>query len=87
LSWTGLFAAIDHGFNPFAQNCPNADSDADGLTDLEELRHGTNPRKPDTDDAGNIIVTGHQTWIDSDIDADGWVLQERWSYDHADGHD
>ena len=39
-------------FNPFAPNDPNADSDGDGATDLDEAIHGTDPTNPDTDGDG-----------------------------------
>ncbi len=41
-----------YNFNPFLKNSASADSDSDGLTDIEEYRNGTNPRNADTDGDG-----------------------------------
>ncbi len=37
---------VSHGFDPGAWNDPDADTDEDGSTDLEEYRAGTDPTDP-----------------------------------------
>jgi Bacterial TSP3 repeat len=43
---------IAHGLNPYDPSDANLDPDGDGLTNLEEYRHGTDPHKADTDGDG-----------------------------------
>lgn len=41
-----------YGLKPLDPSDANEDPDGDGLTNLEEYRHGTDPRNPDTDQGG-----------------------------------
>ena len=41
-----------YSFNPFVKNSPTADSDSDGLSELQEFLNGTHPRNPDSDGDG-----------------------------------
>ena len=41
---------IAYGLNPSSSGDANLDPDGDGLTNLQEYQHGTNPIDPDTDD-------------------------------------
>lgn len=47
----GYFERL-YGLNPFDPTDADDDPDGDGLTNLEEYRHGTDPRNPDTDQGG-----------------------------------
>jgi hypothetical protein len=43
---------LAHGLNPYDPSDANLDPDGDGLTNLEEYRHRTDPHNPDTDGDG-----------------------------------
>jgi hypothetical protein len=43
---------IANNFNPLVNSDASADADSDGLTNLEEFQHGTDPRKADSDGDG-----------------------------------
>ena len=44
---------IAHGFDPNDPSVASADTDNDGLTNLQEFQLGTDPRNPDTDGDGD----------------------------------
>ena len=68
------FGDLTHG--------PNEDNDSDGLTNLQEYQHGTNPINPDTDGDGLFdgleVNTYHtdplQFDTDGDVMSDGWEV-------------
>jgi hypothetical protein len=57
-----------HGLNPLNAADANLDPDADGLTNLQEFQHGTNPNNPDTDgdgvSDGDEVAQGRNPKID-----------------------
>ena len=54
-------------------NLAQADSDGDGVTDGEELAHGTNPNKPDSDADG--FTDGEESIAHTDPLDDGETLK------------
>ncbi len=65
---------IAHGFDPNDPGVAAADTDGDGLTNLQEYQLGTDPRNPDTD--GDGIPDGMEVQLgtnplDPDTDHDG----------------
>jgi large repetitive protein len=65
---------IAHGFDPTDPGVAAADTDGDGLTNLQEYQLGTDPRNPDTD--GDGIPDGQEVQLgtnplDPDTDHDG----------------
>ena len=71
------------GFDPFDPSDADNDPDGDGLVNLDEYRHGTDPRNPDTDGGGVIDgdevekATNPLNAIDDPIDTDGDGLTDR----------
>jgi hypothetical protein len=64
---------IAHGFDPTDPGAAAADTDGDGLTNLQEYQLGTDPRNPDTD--GDGIPDGQEVQLgtnplDPDTDHD-----------------
>jgi hypothetical protein len=49
---------IAHGFDPNDTSVANADTDEDGLANLQEFQLGTDPRNPDTD--GDGVTDGQE---------------------------
>ena len=65
---------IAHGFNPNDPSVASADTDNDGLTNLQEFQLGTDPRNPDTD--GDGVSDGEEVKrgtnpLNPDTDGDG----------------
>ena len=65
---------IAHGFDPNDTSVANADTDGDGLTNLQEFQLGTDPRNPDTD--GDGVTDGEEVKrgtnpLNADTDGDG----------------
>lgn len=65
---------IAHGFDPNDPSVASADTDNDGLTNLQEFQAGTDPRNPDTD--GDGVSDGEEVRrgtnpLNSDTDGDG----------------
>jgi Carboxypeptidase regulatory-like domain/Bacterial TSP3 repeat/Bacterial Ig-like domain (group 2) len=65
---------IAHGFDPNDPSVANADTDGDGLTNLQEFQLGTDPRNPDTD--GDGVTDGEEVKrgtnpLSADTDGDG----------------
>jgi hypothetical protein len=65
---------IAHGFDPNDTSVANADTDGDGLTNLQEFQIGTDPRNPDTD--GDGVTDGEEVKrgtnpLNADTDGDG----------------
>ncbi len=60
------------------------DTDADGLSDGDEILLGTNPRKWDTDDDGLPDGLEHELGTDPlDADSDNDGISDGWEYDHG----
>ena len=74
---------VAHGLNPASSSDANFDADSDGLTNLEEFQHATNPNNGDFDGDGisdgdevNIYSTNPTVWdTDGDGIYDGWEVQ------------
>lgn len=65
---------IAHGFDPTDPGVAAADTDGDGLTNLQEYQLGTDPRNPDTDGDGipdGLEVQLGTNPLDPDTDHDG----------------
>ncbi|MFL6388274.1 MAG: carboxypeptidase regulatory-like domain-containing protein [Terriglobales bacterium] len=65
---------IAHGFDPNDPSVASADTDNDGLTNLQEFQAGTDPRNPDTD--GDGVLDGAEVKrgtnpLSADTDGDG----------------
>jgi hypothetical protein len=65
---------IAHGFDPNDPSVASADTDNDGLTNLQEFQAGTDPRNPDTD--GDGVLDGAEVQrgtnpLSADTDGDG----------------
>ena len=65
---------IAHGFDPNDPSVASADTDNDGLTNLQEFQLGTDPRNPDTD--GDGVLDGEEVKrgtnpLNADTDGDG----------------
>lgn len=65
---------IAHGFDPNDPSVASADTDNDGLTNLQEFQLGTDPRNPDTD--GDGVSDGEEVKrgtnpLSADTDGDG----------------
>jgi len=65
---------IAHGFDPNDPSVASADTDNDGLTNLQEFQAGTDPRNPDTD--GDGVSDGEEIKrgtnpLNADSDGDG----------------
>lgn len=55
--WISIYSAIAD-----LEDIPGTDSDDDGLTNLQEFEHGTNPLNPDTD--GDNVYDSVELWND-----------------------
>ncbi|MCC7197648.1 S-layer homology domain-containing protein, partial [Candidatus Peregrinibacteria bacterium] len=55
---------LDNELNPYDASDAPLDPDKDGLTNLEEYQHGTDPHNPDTDAGG--IIDGDEVLKDTD---------------------
>ncbi len=66
---------IAHGLNPKDPGVAGRDDDNDGLTNLEEYQHGTDPHNPDTDGDGltdgDEVHKYHTDPLNPDTDGDG----------------
>jgi len=65
-----------YGLNPLDSNDANEDFDNDGLTNLEEYQHNTDPTNPDSDNDGltdgdEVDIYGTEP-LKSDTDGDGY---------------
>ncbi|HEX3153214.1 MAG TPA: carboxypeptidase regulatory-like domain-containing protein [Candidatus Angelobacter sp.] len=70
---------IAHGFDPNDPSVASADTDNDGLTNLQEFQAGTDPRNPDTD--GDGVLDGAEVQrgtnpLSADTDGDGLTDSE-----------
>jgi hypothetical protein len=67
--------AIAHGLNPNDPAMPFEDPDHDGLNNLQEFQHGTDPHNPDTDgdglSDGDEVFKYHTNPLLADTDGDG----------------
>lgn len=55
---------LDNELNPYDASDAPLDPDKDGLTNLEEYQHGTDPHNPDTDAGG--VIDGDEVLKDTD---------------------
>lgn len=66
---------IAHGLSPYDPGVAARDDDNDGLTNLEEYQHGTDPHNPDTDgdglSDGDEVHKYHTDPLNPDTDGDG----------------